>query len=420
MSNRIYLDCYAKVGRRGPKDIETPYETEVLLDEMAWCGIHGALIGHWVSKEYDPVFGNRKLMKELKKSPRLYGVWTVMPHHTGEMPKPKDLVKEVMDNGIRAVKMYPRTHHYPFNLDFCGDLLRQLEESGLVLMLEGGNMYNPDLLEPSNEVLVTELDTVLTRYPDLKVVLQGARWDGTRYLYWLMSKHRNLFLEFSNHQGNRALEVYASWFGSERLLFGTGALDKSPGAAKSFVDYCQLDESDRKNIAAMNIARLLRLEALPKPYAKEPTCDPILKKVKEGKPLRDTLVIDSHAHIAHDGAVGTGFMHQPFSDAASMKERGTIFGLDKMCVSSWLGVWTDYEDGNEIVRSAMKRHPGFYVGYATLQPQYVRDWKKELKKVHNTYGMKGIKPYHPAREFRTTTNCGPPGSSTATGLGRSC
>ena len=100
MNERIFFDCNAMVGRRGPKDVETPYETEVLLEEMEWCGIQGALIGHWLGKEYDPAYGNRKLLRELKKSPRLHGVWSVMPHQTGEMPPPRDVIQEMRDNGI--------------------------------------------------------------------------------------------------------------------------------------------------------------------------------------------------------------------------------------------------------------------------------------------------------------------------------
>ena len=53
MNDRIYLDSYAMVGRRGPKDVETRYETEAHLDEMAWAGVHGALVAHWSGKEYD-------------------------------------------------------------------------------------------------------------------------------------------------------------------------------------------------------------------------------------------------------------------------------------------------------------------------------------------------------------------------------
>ena len=395
MPERIYLDCYAMVGKRGPKDPEEHYETEILLEEMEWCGIHGALIAHSTAKEYDPSYGNRMLLRELKKSPRLYGVWTVMPHHTGEMPVPDDVVKEMRDNDIRVAKMYPRSHRYPFNDSFCGPLLQVFENEGIPLMIEGGHMYGPDLLEPSNQVLLTELDAVLSWHPRLKVILLASRWDATRYLYWMMQKHKNLSLDLSNHQGNRAMEVFAGWFGAERILFGSGALTKAPGAAKAFVDYCTLTAEEKQAVAANNCARLMKLQTLPPPYWNKNVGDPVLRAAKEGRPLDSMLVIDSHAHIAHDDAAGIGFLHQPHSDAAAMVERAKLMGIDKICISGFLAVWTDYEEGNEIVREAMERYPQVYHGYATLQPQYVKDWKREFRKLYGKYKMEGMKPYHP-------------------------
>jgi predicted TIM-barrel fold metal-dependent hydrolase len=395
MNDRIYLDCNTMVGKRGPKDIETPYETEDLLAEMEWCGIHGALVAHWTAKEYDPMYGNRMLMRELKKSPRLMGAWAVMPSHTREIPPPRDLVQEMFDNGIHAAKMYPRAHRYPFNLDYCGDLLEELQDRGVLLIVEGGHMYNPDIFEPSNQVLLRELDRVLSACPELNILLQASRWEATRYLHWLMSKHPNLHLELSNHQGNRAMEVFVDWFGADRILFGSGALDKSPGAAKAFVDYAVLADDIKAKIAGGNLARLLKLEELPRPYRAKKAADPILGLAKEGKPLKNTLVIDSHAHIGHDHAEGIGFIHMPYSDAAGMFDRAKLMGIDAMCISGFLAVWTDYEEGNEIVWRAMERYPRFYHGYASLQPQYVKDWKKEFRKYYGRYHMEGMKPYHP-------------------------
>ena len=404
MNERIYLDCYAMIGRRGAKDMEAQYTTEDLLQEMEWCGIHGALIGHLSAKEYDPTFGNRLLMQELRKSPRLQGVWAVMPHHTGEMSEPGDLVKEMLDNGIRAAKMYPRVHRFPFTVDYCGDLLEELQKNQILLLVEGGFMYGPDIFEPSNQVLLADLDVVLTRFPDLPVLLQGARWESTRYLHWLMTKHRNLHIELSAHQGNRAMEVFTEWFGADRILFGTGALDKSPGAAKSFIDYCTLDDEAKQKIAALNLARLLRLPHLPPPYRKRKEKDPILAMAKEGKPLKNILVIDAHAHITHDGAAGVGFMHIPYSDADSMRERAKTMGIDAMCISSFLAIWVDDQIGNEVVKDAMRRYPGFYHGYASFQPQYMTDWKAALRKAYAKYKMTGMKPYHPRTNISYNDN----------------
>jgi predicted TIM-barrel fold metal-dependent hydrolase len=396
MTQRTFIDCFATVGKRGPKDPEARYETADLVAEMEWCGIHGALVAHAASREYDPMYGNRMLSREIRDQKRLYGVWAVMPHHTREMAPPDELVQELRDNGIRAVKMYPRTHRYPFNVDVCGELLRALQRNEIPLLLEGGHLYGPDIFEPSNQVLVADLDVMLGRFPALNVILQGARWDATRHLYWLMTKHRNLHLELSAHQGNRAVEHFVEWFGVDRILFGTGALEKSPGAAKSFVDYSTISEEQKQRIAGGNIARLLKLDRLPPPYrAGAGGGDSIVRRVRQGKPLDDVLVIDSHAHINHEKGAGTGFIHCPDSDGASMKERAKLMGIDAMCISSFLAIWTDSDPGNEITHRAMKQYPGFYHGYASLSPQYVKDWPRELRKVHKTWRMGGMKPYYP-------------------------
>lgn len=392
---REYIDCYAMVGRKGPKDVETSYETEVLLEEMEWCGIHGALIAHSVAKEYDPNYGNRMLLEELRKSPRLFGVWTVMPHHTREFPAPVDVVKEMKDHGIRAAKMYPRAHRYPFTVDFCGALLNELEKHEILLMVEGGHCYHPDILEPTNQVLLNDLDAMLTRFPYLNVILQASRWESTRYVEPLMRKHKRLHLELSNHQGNRAMEVFAEWYGAHRIVFGTGALEKSPGAAKAFVDYCTLTDEQKAAIAGGTVRKLMKLDTALAPYGEDRPGDSILARAKAGKPLDDMLVIDSHAHMSHDGAEGIGFLHQPYGDAASMVERAKLMGIDAMCVSGFLAVWTDYAEGNRIIVDAMRRFPGFYYGYASLQPQYVKDWKKECNLWYQQHGMTGLKPYYP-------------------------
>jgi predicted TIM-barrel fold metal-dependent hydrolase len=396
MAERIYIDSFATVGRRGRKDAETEYRTEALLEEMEWCGIHGAFIAHAVAREYDPMFGNRMLLHELKKGgDRLHGVWTVMPHHTREAPPPDAMVKEMVDHGISVAKMYPRVHRYPFNLDYCGELLGSLERNGILLMVEGGHLYNPDILEASNQVLLSELDAVLTTFPGLNVLLQASRWDATRHLTWLMKKHANLHLELSNHQGNRAIELFAEWFGPDRILFGTGALDRSPGAAKAFVDYCTLGEEAKGMIASGNLMRLTGLVTPPPAYRSRPSKDPILSRARRGLPLDKMLVIDAHAHIAHEGAEGVGFIHAPYSDARNMVERAKLMGIDQMCISSFLAIWVDYVKGNEITVEAMKAYPRFYRGYASFDPTYITDWPKEFRRWYGRYGMEGMKPYNP-------------------------
>lgn len=392
MKDIIYIDCFASFGRRGPKDERAAWEKETLLDEMEHCGIHGALVYHSLEREYDPMFGNRLLMKDIKGNPRLYPCWVLLPHHTGEVPRGKKLIQEMEENGVRAAKMYPRAHHYAFNEDTCGEIFSALEDAEIPLFIEGGQVYGG---EQVIQLTFEELDAVCTHHRKLNVVLQGMKWESTRLIVPLMKRHPHLYVEFSNYQFNHGIEIFVDWFGAERILFATGALEKSPGAAKAYFDYAQISLEDKKKVAGGNLARLLKLKKLPPEYPKKKEKDSILARVKEAKPLDHIPVIDAHCHLNEDGALSVGFKYQPFGDAKSIIERGKLIGIQKMCISSWMGIWADYELGNEIIYSAVKRFPQHYIGYATLEPTYVKDWKAELKKVYEHYGFKGLKPYYP-------------------------
>jgi predicted TIM-barrel fold metal-dependent hydrolase len=210
-----------------------------------------------------------------------------------------------------------------------------------------------------------------------------------------MNKHKNVYMEFSSFQINRAIEWMNGLFGDDRLLFGTEFPEKCPGAAKSFIDYSEISMETRKKIAGGNIARLLKLKNMPKEYTGDRNDDEILKLAKEGKPLDKILVIDSHAHMTHDDCTGVGYMPQPKSDIKGMMERNKILGIDQTCISGHLAIWADHEAGNDIVFDAMNQFPGKVIGYAGFNPDYNIDWEMELKKVYEVYKFKGLKTYKP-------------------------
>ena len=66
-----------------------------------------------------------------------------------------------------------------------------------------------------------------------------------------------------------------------------------------------------------------------------------------------------------------------------------------MCISSFLAIWTDSEPGNEITHQAMKQYPRFYHGYAIAVAAVREGLAAELRKVHGSWRMGGMKPYYP-------------------------
>ncbi|MDX1548570.1 MAG: hypothetical protein R3247_16360 [Rhodothermales bacterium] len=112
---RRYLDCHASLGMHGPTDARVPWRLPELLADLRHAGIHGALVYHWLAREYDPGYGNHALLGEIADHrDRLVPCWVLLPHHTGEMAPGPEVVRAMQAHGVRAARMFPRRHRYRF------------------------------------------------------------------------------------------------------------------------------------------------------------------------------------------------------------------------------------------------------------------------------------------------------------------
>ncbi|HEX9971889.1 MAG TPA: amidohydrolase family protein [bacterium] len=389
-----YLDCFASVGKWTGRDQEAPWTVEKMLTDMERCRIHGALVYSNLARELLPSVGNNQASEICRKHPRLIPCWVALPHHCHEAAEGKKFVQDMEDHGVRAVKLFPRLHRYFLNDESIGSLLGALEEAGLPMLIDCGE-HVPEL----KQITWEEIEPLCNRYPNLNIILHSVRWEATRYLLPLAKKFPTLHFEFSSYQANRIIEFLVAEIGSNQMLFGTQMMEKSPGAAKAFIDYADINEADREKIAGGNLIRLLKLETIPPDYPDDNNQDVILNKARNAEPIDDMEVIDSHAHISDKGHSDIVVAVMPKADAAGVVERNRRLGVDITCVSSWTGVWTDYERGNDVTRQAILDFPQHIIGYATLDPNYVQDWQTEIKRCHETFEMKGLKPYFPRNKI---------------------
>lgn len=383
-----YLDCHASLGMHGPTDRRISWKTEDLLRDLQHTGIHGALVYHWTAREYDSGYGNRRLLEEIADTDRLFPCWVLLPHHCDEMAPGPDIVAEMQEYGVRAAKLFPKRHNYRFTEAVCGPLWRALEDAQIPLLIDAGPSGD------AQQATFDELDRLCTQHPDLPVLLHKARWQSTRDVVALMLQHPNTYLEFSSFQIHYGLEYMIEKVGAERLLLGTEWPFKSPGAARSFLDYAELAPEDKRKIAGGNLARLLKLDERPAPYP-EHDQGPILNKAKRGAPLDHIPVIDPHTHVLHDGLMGAGTIPMPHGDAEHMIRRNRRMGIDRFCCSSWIGIWIDYRRGNELIHTLTERFPDDIIGYATIDPKKSDDLAADIHRCHDIYGFPGLKPYNP-------------------------
>ena len=97
-----FFDCNVCLGKRGPKHPLEMWKTEDILAEMERCGISAALCYAGPAKDYSPRYGNEWLYEELKKSPKLYGCYTVCPNQAGEFMEPSEMIADMRAKDMRA------------------------------------------------------------------------------------------------------------------------------------------------------------------------------------------------------------------------------------------------------------------------------------------------------------------------------
>jgi len=238
-----FFDCNCQVGRFGapaPGLALTPDEFEA---ELRHFGVACALAYHALAKEYSPTEGNRALLED--RRPWLEPCWVAMPHHTGELPAPEDLLREMRAADVRAVRLFPKEHNWRLGEWSAGELLAGLERERVVTLLD---------LEQTDW---DEVDAVCEGHPDLPLILLRPNYRTARLLYPLFERHTNLRIEFSFYQVHRGIEEICARFGAERLVFGSGLPVFSPGGPIAMVTYAEVADREKQAMAGGTLARLL-------------------------------------------------------------------------------------------------------------------------------------------------------------------
>ena len=393
MADLMYFDCYAMVGQRPRKHHLERWSTEHLLQDMDLAEIAGALVVHAVATTYDPVYGNDRLAPELKKAPdRLFGAWCIAPlgspgfYETGD-----EMVRAMGSQDIRAVRIVPGG--FSAHPEVLGTTIEVLQHHRILTLMEVGSARHPTGWGAADAF--SFFHDILSRYPDLPLLLTDHTWGQQRHIYRLMELHDNLHIEFSNYQINRGLERYVADFGDERLLFGTGMTAKSPGAARAYMDYAQVPDESRRRIAGGNLKRLLYGQGPENPAPRHRTDDPIIADAREGRPL-SAPTIDAHSHALHAGGQTAGELVMYDGDAEGMLELNRWCGIDRIAMMSWNGpICTDAQDGNETIWRAIQAFGKTVIGVAVIDPTHMdaAEIEEEIKLRYVEQGFVGMKPY---------------------------
>ena len=243
-----FFDCNCTIGMRGIVNPGSFYKTEDMVKRMEHYGIKKAFVYHSMAREYNASTGNQMLMEEILNYPSLYPVWVVMHHHTGEFPEPGILIKQMKENNIKAVHMFPAVHDHNYSIAGwnCRELLAILEKCSIPLML-GLEQLSWD-----------ELYDLCCDHPGLRIILTGVSYRIDRNLYSMLEKFQYLYVETMGYKIHNGIEEICRKFGAERLVFGSGMPVYSGGAAVGMINYARISEKEKRMIAYENIETLVK------------------------------------------------------------------------------------------------------------------------------------------------------------------
>jgi len=242
-----FFDCNCSIGRTGYPHLLDISDVQGLKREMEIAGIEEALVYHSISRDAHPPLGNSLLLEKVKDMKELYPVWLVIPHHTKEMDRPEKLLKEMKKKGIKAVRMYPTRNYHSFSLSewSSGELLSSLEGSRVPLILD------------IEIVSWEDVQAILKSHPKLPLVVSNCSYRHNRFIYPLLEKNNNLYIEISRFMGGGAIEDLVRRFGAHSLLFGTNMPHYTGTAAVALLTYADIEDREKEAIASGNLRNII-------------------------------------------------------------------------------------------------------------------------------------------------------------------
>lgn len=139
---------------------------------------------------------------------------------------PEGEVEELLALGIRILKIHPPHQLYPANaytmgLESLGRIYRRCEERGLPVTIHTGTSIFPGARCKYGRPM--ELDDVAIDFPDLTIIMaHGGRPLWTDEAFFILRRHRNVYLELSGIPPKRLLQYFPRLDEiSDRVVWGT-------------------------------------------------------------------------------------------------------------------------------------------------------------------------------------------------------
>ncbi len=210
--------------------------------------IKNALISHTMGELYDVALSNEILKQALKEQAGFGGVMTLLPEGTGEIENLSNYIEKGIEAGMRAARLFPKSHRFSLTSPNIPSLLTTLENLGMPLFI------------PIGETHWEQMAAIAGHYPRLAILLEGVGHheylNNRTCLPWLVERP-NLLVPTHNQLLCGGLELMVDQLGPHRIFFASNQPMDDPAAGLSLLVYNDLAPAIRRQIAHGNLKKLI-------------------------------------------------------------------------------------------------------------------------------------------------------------------
>ncbi|MBD3181544.1 amidohydrolase family protein [Candidatus Poribacteria bacterium] len=386
MDNITYFDSCCYLGRHVHMSGDQPETADEIISLMDHFCIHESLVIDVLSRETNPMAGNRRIVERTKDHTRLHPAWAVLMTQSQELPPPKELVAQMQEFDVGALYMF--YGQFDIRLDEWGvdDLLEVLEEFHVPVFMCPINwrMVSMDVTDWSNIVRICR------KFPQLPVIVTESRtYKSQRAAYAALEACPNLKFDISSWWLHRSIEFICKNWGAERLVWGSQLPERNPGIPMMQLNYSDISHEELSMIASGNMRKMLSwnssIEFIDNVDFSEPV-DNLHKKARERLSLADEDFDDCHGHIGW--CTPHHVVHDKPEDLVKEMDK---FGIQRCFVFSLEGVFGDETYGNEEVAKVIHQFPDRFIGFTLLNLNHGEKIVGNELQRGLEMGMKGVK-----------------------------
>lgn len=236
------FDCNVSLGRIHTSRLVVDSAEETIL-AMDHVGVEKALIHNPYGVNYDPVYGNEKLMKSIEGVNRFIPQFTCNPStfdiHT--------FSENVENNNVKALRMEPSKQNFPFVNWIVGDCMDWIVKKELTLFI------------PVTDLNPVEFHNTMKLYPNSKVVLSDVHYSHVPWAIPLLKALPNLYVEISKFSISDSLIRLLNVVGEGRILYGSKFPYQPMGPQLYSLHRWGISEASLKAICSENLKIILGL-----------------------------------------------------------------------------------------------------------------------------------------------------------------